>query len=96
MKFNQLVIQLFYRVPFYNTCLNLFNISSLFSGGITISSTSFKFSPGTCFDFTILLVIMFPMNSPVASVALWTMFLEAVFKASSPVFVAVSIVFCVC
>ena len=44
---------------FYNALLNLFNISSLFSGG----------------------TILFPINSP----ALWTTFLEPVFKESSPV-----------
>ena len=49
---------------FYNTCLNSWNISSLFSGGIIISST----------DFTILLpyklatvsVILYPKNPPVS------------------------------
>ena len=49
-----------------------------------------QFSSGTGFGFTILLVILFPINSPVASAILWTTFLEAVFAASNPVFVAVS------
>ena len=68
---------------FQNTCLNSFNISSLLSGGIIISST--------CFGFTILSVILFPINLPGASAALWITFLKAVFKASIPVFVAVSV-----
>ena len=34
--------------------------------------------------------MLFPINSPIASAALWTTFLEADFRASSPVFVAVS------
>ena len=68
---------------FSNTCLNSFNISSLFYGGIFIFSIYFKFSSETCFDFTILSAILFPLNSPVASGALWTTFLEAVFRASS-------------
>ena len=75
---------------FYNTCLNSFNFSSLFAGEIIISSTSPKLSSGTGFGFTILSAILFPMNSAVASVVLWTTFLEAVFRASSPVLVAVS------
>ena len=51
---------------FYNTSLTSFNISSLVSDGMIIYSTSLKFSSG----FTILLAIMFPINSPVASAAL--------------------------
>ena len=65
---------------FSNTYLNLFNVSSLFSGGIIISST------GSC--FTILLssklvavsAILFLKNSP----ALWTTFLEVVNIESCP------------
>ena len=44
----------------------------------------------TYFDFTVSLVILFPINSLVASAALWTTFLEAVFRAYSPALVAVS------
>ena len=58
---------------FYNTCLN---ISSLFSGGIMISSTG----------FTIIATILLPINLPALSAFLWIMFLEAVYKASRPVF----------
>ena len=35
------------------------------------------------FGFHNLSAILFPLNSPVASGALWTAFLEAVFRASS-------------
>ena len=38
------------------------------------------------FVLTILSAILFPINSPVASAALWSTFLEEVVKASSPVF----------
>ena len=37
------------------------------------------------FGFTVLSVILFAMNSPVSSAVLWTTFLEAVFRTSSPV-----------
>ena len=39
---------------FYNTRLNLFNISSAFSGRIIISSTFLRFLSIACFGFTIL------------------------------------------
>ena len=64
---------------FYNTCLNSFNISSLFSGGIIISSTCLRFSSITCFGFATLLAILFPVNLTVASVALWTTFFGSSF-----------------
>ena len=60
---------------FYSTFLNHSNISSLFSGGTIISSTS----------FTTLSAILFPINTPAASTALYATFLVAVFSASSPV-----------
>ena len=71
---------------FYNTCLNSLDISHLFSGGIIISSTFLGCLSITCFGFTILSsfdlatasAIFFPENLP----ALWTTFLEAVFKNS--------------
>ena len=75
---------------FYNTFLKSFSTSSTFSGRIIISSTSLKFPSETGSSFTILSGIFFPINPPVASAALWTTFLEVVFKASSPVFVSVS------
>ena len=70
---------------FYNTCLNSFSISFLFSGGLIISSKFLKFSS----NFTILSscdlatasAILFPKNLSV----LWTTFLEGVFKGSSQV-----------
>ena len=55
---------------FYNTCLNSFNISTLYSGGIIISSTSIEFSAGKVFGLTILSATLFPIKSPVASTAL--------------------------
>ena len=75
---------------FYSTFLNLFSISSFFPGAITICTTFLEFPAGKGFGFTILSAILFSMNSPVASVALRTTFLEAVFRASSPVLAAVS------
>ena len=59
---------------FYNTFLNSFNISFLFSDGVITSSTFLVFSSITGFDFTILLTfdlvtafaILFPENLPIA------------------------------
>ena len=56
-----------------------------FSGRIIISSAFLIFSSITCFGFTILSAILLPINSPATSAALWTTFLRAVFRASSPV-----------
>ena len=67
----------------YNTCLNSFNISSLVSDGIIISSTFLEFSSITGFCFRTLSAILIIKNLPVASAALWNTFLEAVFKASN-------------
>ena len=74
---------------FYNTFINSFNISSLFSGWLIISSIFLAFSLITGFAFTILLcynlttvaAILFCKTSSV----LWTAFLEAIFKESSHV-----------
>ena len=66
---------------FYNTCLNSFNISSLFSGGITISSTGFVYRILLLYNLVTACAILSPKNSLV----LWTTFLEEVFKESSPV-----------
>ena len=60
----------------YNTCLNSFNISALFSGRLIISSTFIEFSLVTGFALTILSsfdlatasAIFFSKNAPV----LWT------------------------
>ena len=66
---------------FYNTFLNLLNISFIFSGRIIISSTDSCFSILTSFDLVTVSAILFPINSP----ALWNTVLEAVFKESRPV-----------
>ena len=56
---------------FYNnTCLNLFNILSLSSVGIIISSTGYYFTILSLFDRVTAPPISFPINSP----ALWTTF----------------------
>ena len=57
---------------FYNTFLNLFNISSYFSRGVIISSTGSGFSILTLFDLVTVAAILFPKYSPV----LKTIFLE--------------------
>ena len=68
-----------------NACLNSFNISSIFSGRIIIYSAFLGFSSITYFRFTLLSAILFPVNLPVVLAALWTTFLEAIFRVSSPV-----------
>ena len=55
---------------FYNTCLNSFNISPLFSDRIIICSTFLEFSEGNDFGFTVLSVTLLPLNSPATSAAL--------------------------
>ena len=90
IQLNDLIIQIFCSVSLYSTCLNSFSISSLFSSGITISSTFFGFSSGTGFNFTVYSEIAFPMNLPVDSAVICTTYFEAVFTTSSPVFVGVS------
>ena len=74
----------FIKFYFYNTFLNLFNVSSHFSGGIIISWTGSCFSISSLFELvrylrssTALYMHSFPINSHV----LWTTFLET----SSPV-----------
>ena len=69
---------------FDNTCLDSLKISSLFSGGTIISAMFLEFSSITCFIFTILSAILFHTNSPVASAAFSTTFLETVSRASIP------------
>ena len=61
-----------------------------FSGVIIIYSTFLEFSSSTSFGFTVSSAILIPVNSTVNSAALWTPFLEAVFRASNPVLVAIS------
>ena len=65
---------------FYNTCLISLSISSLCSGGIITFSTFLEFTLGRDVGFTILSAILFLINSNVASAALWTAVLVAVFK----------------
>ena len=67
---------------FYNnTCLNLFNTSSLFPSGIIVSPTGSCFTILSAFYLVTASAILFPKNLP----PLRTTFLEAVFTASSPV-----------
>ena len=66
---------------FCNTYLNPFNIFSLFSGGIVISSTGFVSTILSLYELVTASAALFPKNST----ALLTTFLEAAFKASSPV-----------
>ena len=66
---------------FCNNCLNSFNVSSLFSGGIIISSTGCYFTILSLFDLVTASGILSSKNSP----ALWSTFLEEVFGASSAV-----------
>ena len=63
------------------TLLDLFNISSISSGGIIFCSTGSCFTMLSTFDLVYASAMLFPMNSS----ALWSTFLEAVFKESSPV-----------
>ena len=86
IQLNHLEIKTFYSIPFDNTCVNSFNISSLCSSVMIISSTFLEFATGTGFGFTTLSAILFPINSPVALAALWTDFLKVVFKASLVLF----------
>ena len=58
---------------FNNTFLNLFDISSLFSGGMIVSSTGSCLTILSSFELVIVSSILFPKNLP----ALWTTFLEA-------------------
>ena len=60
---------------FYTTCLNSFNVSSLISGGVFISSAGFVFTTLSSFDLATASAILFPINSSVASAALWATFL---------------------
>ena len=60
---------------FDNTCLNPFDISSVFSGGAIICSA----------DFIILPSILFLKNLPLASATLRNTFFGEVFKAFFPV-----------
>ena len=75
---------------FNNNCLNSLHISCLFSGGIKISPTFLETTSGTGHGFK---AISIPISSPIASAVLWATFLEVVFAASNPAFVAVSNIF---
>ena len=66
---------------FYNNFLNLFNIYSLFSGGIIISSTGSVSTILSSYELVTVSAILFPINSSV----LWTTFVEAVVRESGPV-----------
>ena len=81
-QLTRLIAKIFDSVHLCNkTCLKSFNISSLCSTGIIISSTGSCFTILSSFDLVTTPAILFPINSSV----LWTTFLEAVFKAYSPV-----------
>ena len=77
------IIRYFTVFYFCSTCLDSFNIYSLFCWNSYFFNISWIFI--RCYNF---LAILFPINSPVASAALWTNFLEAVFRGSGPVLVA--------
>ena len=59
---------------FYNTSLNSFDISSLFSGGLIISSTGFVCTIPSSYDLATASVILFHRNSSIASAALELLF----------------------
>ena len=59
---------------FYNIFLNLFNVLSLFSGGMIISSTGSCFKILSSFDLGTASAILFPKNSP----ALWATFFGSI------------------
>ena len=50
-----------------NICFSSFNISYLFSDGMTISSTFLGFASRSGFRFATFSVIPFPISSPIAS-----------------------------
>ena len=57
---------------------------------LVLTRLIFLFFSGTGFGFTNFSAILFPINSPVALAVSLITYLEAVFEASSPVFVIVS------
>ena len=65
-----------------NTCLKLFNTSSLSSGEIIISFTGSFSTVLPLFDKLIASAILLSINPP----TLWTTFLEEVFEKSSPTY----------
>ena len=75
---------MFYGVSFYVNCLNLFNISSLFSGRIIISPASLELSEDNVLLLLLLLQVHLLLQLPAK------LFLEAVFRASTPALAAVS------
>ena len=67
---------------FKNTCLKLFNTSSLSSGEIIISFTGSFSTMLPLFDKRIASAILFSINPP----TLWTTFLEGVFEKYGPTY----------
>ena len=61
---------------FYNTFLNLSNISSLSSTGMIISSTGFCFTILSLFVLVTLPAILFPKNLPALWTTFWKQFLQ--------------------
>ena len=75
-----------YYFSVYNICLHSFHISCLFSGGITI----FRILIDYRFWLHNFVPILFPINSAIASAALWNNDYQADFRVSTAVLVAVS------
>ena len=65
----------------YNTCLHSFHISCLFTGGILLDYRFWLHS---------FVPILFPINSAIASAALWNNDYQEDFRVSTAVLVAVS------
>ena len=84
-SFNNLDI--FFVFHFYDTCVNLFNISSLFVSRITISSTFLEFLSSTSFGFTICFSDFFSYQFSCS----WRCFMNYYFGSSFS-----SILSCVC
>ena len=81
---------MFISVSFNNIFLKSFSIYCLSPGGITVSSPFLEFASAIDLGFTTCSPILFPINSPYTSGFSLTTFLEVVFPAPSPVFVAAS------
>ena len=81
---------MFYGFPFYNTCLNLFNISCLFCGVITTSSTFVEFLVRFWFQNSVSDLVSYEYTCCFS--CSMDYILEAVFRACSSVLVALSII----
>ena len=91
---NRFVIFWYSIFIWYQSNLKSSIIYCLFSGGILICYLPSSFSLLLVLPSEVILAaILFAIKSPVASAVFWTTRLEAVFVASIPVFVAISINF---